>query len=350
MVVNRKTSRILPTLAVAGAIGLVLAGCSSTANPADTADPSSNGGAAVSGANVAAVIKGLDNPFFQHMENGITDEAKTLDAKVEIQAAQDITDTTGQADRLSALANQDYSCFIVNPISGNNLIQGIAQIAARGVPIVNIDNPLDADAAKSADATVATYIGTDNVAAGEQVAVELAKLVPDGGKVAAVGGIAGDVTSGQRIEGFSNKLAEGKFELVQTVSANWDRQEALTQAAAILQAHPDLTAFFVANDDMAMGVSRAVQDAGKRDTIKVVSIDGIDGVASGDIDLAVAQYPYVVGKMGLDACVAASAGKTLPAHVDTPVALITPENAKAAQEAFPEPPTAYDNPFLDLLK
>ncbi|MGF3057565.1 substrate-binding domain-containing protein [Microbacterium sp. YY-01] len=348
MKVNQFRRRMPTFVVAASALALVLTGCSNSAGSAKSTD--SGEGEVASIGKIAAVIKGLDNPFFQHMESGIIDSAEALGVDVEIQAAQDITDTTGQADRLSALANQDYACFVVNPISGNNLVQGIAQIAASGVPIVNIDNPVEAEAAEAAGAELATYIGTDNVAAGELVAQELAGLLPDGGKVAAVGGIAGDVTSGQRIEGFENGLAAGGFELVQTVSANWDRQEALTQAAAILQANSDLVAFFVANDDMAMGVSRAVQDAGLRETVKVVSVDGIDGVASGDIDLAVAQYPYVVGKMGLDACAAAAAGHELPSAVETPIALITSDNAQQAQDAFPEPPTSYDNPFLELLK
>ena len=95
--------------------------------------------------NVAAVVKGLDNPFFQTMESGIKDEASTAGTEVTVQAANSITDTTGQADKLNGLAGQDFSCFIVNPITGTNLIQGIAQLSAKNVPIVNIDSPIDAE-------------------------------------------------------------------------------------------------------------------------------------------------------------------------------------------------------------
>lgn len=327
--------------AIAVSAGLVLAACGSS----DDGDASD---ADVSQTKIGIVIKGLDNPFFQHMEDGINAEQKESGADIEIQAAADITDTAGQADKLTNLANQDFDCYLVNPISGTNLIQGIAQIAAKDIPIVNIDNPVEADAAEAADATIATYIGTDNVAAGKLVADQLAELAPDGGDVATVGGIAGDVTSAQRIDGFKEGLADG-FTVVQEVAANWDRQEAQTKAETILQANPDLKAFFVANDDMAMGVARAVAAADRKGETLVVSVDGIDGVASGDIDAAVAQYPFVVGKMGLQACEAAALGETLPEKVDTPIALITPENAKEAQEAFPEPPGDYDNPFEELL-
>lgn len=338
-----KKARFSLGVAAVGA-SLLLAACGSD----DGGDSGDNGSKDVADTNIGIVIKGLDNPFFQHMEDGINAEQEESGASVEIQAAASITDTAGQADKLTNLANQDFDCYLVNPISGTNLIQGIAQIAAKDIPIVNIDNPVEADAAEAADAEVATYIGTDNVAAGKMVADQLAELDSDGGDVATVGGIAGDVTSAQRIDGFKEGLADN-FTVVQEVAANWDRQEAQTQAETILQANPDLAAFFVANDDMAMGVARAVAAADKKGETLVVSVDGIDGVASGDIDAAVAQYPFVVGKMGLQACEAAALGEDLPEKVDTPIALITPDNAKAAQDAFPEPPNDYDNPFADLL-
>jgi ribose transport system substrate-binding protein len=88
---------------------------------------SGTGGTAQGKTKVAAVIKGLDNPFFQSMQQGIEAQAKAGGVDTTVQAANAITDTTGQADKLTGLAGQDYSCYIVNPISGTNLVQGIAQ-------------------------------------------------------------------------------------------------------------------------------------------------------------------------------------------------------------------------------
>ncbi|WP_161958578.1 substrate-binding domain-containing protein [Ornithinimicrobium cavernae] len=341
---ERRRSRWVGGMALACGLSLMLSACGG-----DSAAPSAGDGEAGGDAKIGVVIKGLDNPFFQHMEDGIEAAAEDSGVEYTIQAAASITDTSGQADKLSNLANQDYDCYVVNPISGTNLVQGIAQIAAKDKTIVNIDNPVEAEAAKAADATIATYIGTDNLAAGKMVADQLATLAPEGGDVATVGGVAGDVTSAQRIDGFKEGLSQD-FTVVQEVAADWNRQEAQTQAETILRANPELAAFFVANDDMAMGVARAVAAADRKGETLVVSVDGIDGVASGDIDAAVAQYPFVVGKMGMQACEAAAAGHELPAKVDTPIELITPENAKEAQEAFPEPPSDYENPFADLLE
>lgn len=312
----------------------------------------SSGGASGS-TKVAAVIKGLDNPFFQTMESGIKAGAQQTKVPVTVQAANSITDTSGQADKLTSLAGQDYSCFLVNPISGTNLVQGLARVAAKGKPIVNIDSPVEASAAKSAGAKISTYIGTDNVAAGKLAGEHMVSLLPNGGKVALIGGIAGDVTSGARLTGFQNGTA-GKLTVVQTVAADWDRQQALTAATNVMRAYPDLAGFFSANDDMGLGIVRALANAGKTGKIKVISVDGnkdaLESVKAGELSATVAQYPYAIGLMGVEACAAAVKKKSLPANVKAPVQLVTPANADKALATTPKPFDPYDDPFAALIK
>ena len=314
---------------------------------------SGGSGTADGDAKVAAIIKGLDNPFFQTMKQGIDEQAKTAGVDTTVQAANAITDTTGQADKLNGLAGQDFSCYIVNPISGTNLVQGLARIAALKKTIVNIDSPIDAKAAESAKASPATYIGTDNVEAGKMAGARMVELVPGGGNVAVIGGIAGDVTSGARVDGFTQGIGSS-LKVVQTVAADWDRQTALTAATNVLRAQPDLKGFFVANDDMGLGVSRAIANTGKTGQVKVISVDGIkdalEAVKAGTLDGTVAQYPYAIGLMGVEACQAAEAGKDLPKNVKAPVELVSKDNADQALAATPKPFGEYDDPFKALVQ
>ena len=330
------------TIAVVGGLTMVLA-----------ASGGSNSGGGSGSGGVAAVVKGLDNPFFQTMESGINDQAKTAEVPVTVQAANSITDTTGQGDKLNGLAGQDFKCFVVNPITGTNLIQGIAALSAKNVPIVNIDSPIDDEAAKSANAKIATYIGTDNTDAGAKAAAQMGVLLPQGGKVALIGGTAGDVTSTARLDGFTTGKP-ANITIVSTVAADWERQQALTKATDIMTATPDLAAFFVANDDMGLGVAQAIANKGRTGQIKVISVDGnkdaFDAIKAGGIDAVVAQFPYVIGAMGVEACQAAIAGKTLPASVKAPVQVVTKANVDAALAAAPKPADAYDDPFTELNK
>jgi ABC-type sugar transport system substrate-binding protein len=340
----------------AAALVLVATGCGTDDGGADDAGAGNGNGTATAGAetgevgSIAAVIKGLDNPFFGAMRDGIDDRSGDREVEVEVQAAQSLDDTTGQADRLTTLAGQDHACFIVNPISETNLVQPLAEVAQRDVPVVNIDLPISPDAAEQVGADIATYIGTDNVAAGRLGGEFVDEQLGGEGQVALIGGIEGDPTSAARLDGFQEGIGDG-IEIITTQPGDWDRQTALTAAETIINANPDVAAFFAANDVMALGISQAVANAGRDGEIIVVGVDGIedalDAVAEGNLTATVSQYPYVIGQMGVDACLAALEGRDLPEEVDAPVQLVTAENAETAQENFPEPPEDYDNPFVD---
>ena len=326
------------------ALALSLAACSGE-------DAAPAGSAAAGQPKVAAVIKGLDNPFFQAMEDGIDSTAKTAGVEVTVQAAADIGDTTGQADKLTALAGQDFGCYIVNPISGTNLVQSLAQISAANKTIVNIDNPVDPAAAQAANLKLATYIGTDNKEAGGKAGDFILEKIGTG-EVAVVGGISGDVTSAARVDGFKT-AAEGKLKVVQEVAADWKRDVALTKATDILAANKNIKAFFAANDDMGLGIVKAVENAGLTGKVTVVSVDGnkdaLQSVADGGLSATVAQYPYAIGTLGVQACQAAAAGKQLPTNVVSPTALVDKEQAAGALAKFPQPFEPFENPLEELV-
>jgi len=317
---------VLPVLVLASACG------------GEEAPSTSGGGGGDGEVRVAAVIKGLDNPFFQAMQQGLEEGAATEGVEVEVQAAQSITDTTGQAERLTALAQQSYDCYVVNPITGNNLVQGLAQLPD-GAPVVNIDQPVDDEAAQAAGLEISTYIGTDNEAAGALGGEHMVELLGGSGTVGLIAGVAGDVTSAARIDGFSQ--AASGLDLLPAVSADWNRQQALTAATDIITANPDIRGFFAANDDMGLGIARAVADAGLQDQVAVISVDGnedaLQAVADGSLAATVAQYPYAVGELGVQACAQLAAGEDVPEQVDAPVALVTPDVAQQAIDAFPSP-------------
>ncbi len=335
---NTSRRLVIGTIASLGLI--TLAGCGD--------DPQASTGGNGSSSSYAAVIKGLDNPFFQQMEEGINAQSKSDDVSVEVQAAQSITDTSGQADKLDAMAQQGYDCYVVNPISGTNLIQGLARIAAQDTPVVNIDSPIEADAAAKADLKVTTYIGTDNSEAGKMAGDTMLDALGGSGTVALIGGISGDVTSAARIDGFTSAV-DGQLTTLPVVAADWDRQVALTKATDILSANKDVKGFFAANDDMALGIARAVANANKTGDIAIISVDGVEdalkAVQAGDLYATVAQYPYAIGQMGVQACEMAAAGESLPENITAPVAVVTKDDADQALAKFPAPFKPFDNPL-----
>jgi len=331
-------------LAVGAALSMGVAACGG-------GDSGGGGSSASGGKSVGVMIKGLDNPFFAAMGDGVKAAAKDTGANVQIQAAASLTDTAGQASKLEALIGQNKSCYVVNPITQTNLVQPLARVPD-GTPVVNIDSPVGADAAKQAGLKISTYIGTDNVAAGGLAADTMASLLKGGGTVGVIGGVSGDATSNARVQGFTGS-AKGRFDALKTVAGDWDRSKALSAAEDLMRANPDIKGFFAANDQMALGIAQAVKNAGKKGQIAIVGVDGIQdalkAVQAGDMSATVSQYPYTIGQLGVEACLAASKGKALPANVKAPVQVVTKSNVAKAEKNFPEPVNKYDDPFTALI-
>jgi ABC-type sugar transport system substrate-binding protein len=301
--------------------------------------------------DVVAVIKGLDNPFFQTMEGGLRAAAQRHGLAVRVAAAAGLQDTTGQAATLESLVAERAGCYIINPIASTNLIRPLSHIPAQ-TPIINIDSPVDAAAATAAGRTVTTYIGTDNVAAGRLAADAMAQLVRSGDHIAVIAGIPGDDTSDSRARGFRDG-ARGRFSVVDTIAADFDRSRAALAAEDALRSDRAIRGLFAVNDEMALGVADAVRALGGRREVAVIGLDGIEealvAVRRGAIAATVAQYPYAIGQLGVEACVAALRGKRLPARVDAPIQLVTRANVTRARARFPEPVAPFRDPLAALL-
>ena len=96
-------------------------------------------------------------------------------------------------------------------------------------------------------------------------------------KILILEGAVGSPPGQDRPKGFKNRLATlmPKAQIVNSVSADWDRLRAMNIAADTLTRTPDLNVIFAANDVMALGAVEAVRGTGKQGQVMIVGVDGI---------------------------------------------------------------------------
>lgn len=309
---------------------------------------------AATGNAIAFIIKPLDNPYFGAMADGAQAAAKRYGIPITVEAASSVTDDSGQADELrSMVSSGKYGCYVVNPTSPTNLLSNLAPVSSNHIPIVNIDLPIDLKAAAAAHVKLATYLGTNNVTAGQAGGGEMDKLLPKGSQVALIGGLPADPGSLARLQGFRNAVS-GDLKVVQYVAANDDNATALADASEIMRAKPNVRGFFTVAGTMSLAIEKAVGEAGKLSSVDVIGVDGIQAqlaqVKQGLQPAAVEQFPYLMGSEGVEACVATMKGKTIPANVPTPVLVVTKANAAQALQSYPAPPSSFkfQDPFVAL--
>ena len=221
-------------------------------------------------------------------------------------------------------------------------------MAKKNIPILNLDTQISADASKAAGVSYASFIGADNLSAGQQAGQALMKAMGGGGDVAVLQGIAGEQNGINRLNGFTQET-QGKLQIVATQPADYDQNTALTVTGDLLRAHPTIKGIFAANDTMGLGAAQAVKNAGKSGAISIISVDGItaalQAVKDGTLSGTISQYPYAEGQMAVQACANLAAKKPVPARVVAPIVLIDGSNVDKALAAFPQPFEPYDNPI-----
>src|SRR5581483_8380460 len=93
------------------------------------------------------------------------------------------------------------------------------------------------------------------------------------------------------------------LQLVAEQYSQSDANTALRVTTDILNAHPDITGIFAANEPGVIGAAKAVQQAGKTGKVVIIGWDAapdeIKGVQDGSISALVVQNPFKWGMMAL---------------------------------------------------
>ncbi len=282
------------------------------------------------------LLKTLSNPHWVAMKEGIEAAAAEAGVDVYVDAMNSEDELSGQLDKLLTAAGQGYDGIGIAPISPTNAIEGIVAANAAGIPVVNLDEKVDADELAAAGGYLVGFATTDNVAVGATGAGYIIENT-EVGEVAIIEGKAGAASGESRRQGAEEAFIEAGYTIVASQPADWDRNKALDVATNIIAQYPDLKAFYCANDTMALGVQEAVENAGLADQIMVVGTDGIpdaiQSVADGRMSATVAQDPAEIGvvcfNMLLDAVKNGKTGSVdeEPAFQYVDSVLISPENA-----------------------
>jgi ribose transport system substrate-binding protein len=219
--------------------------------------------------------------------------------------------------------SQGPDAFVVAPTQPPTAVPVLEKFKEQGIPVLLVDTDVDWD-----DKT--TYIGTENYIAGQKAGELLASMLNKGDKVALIAGALGNPATDNRIKGAKEYLEENGFEIVAEQPADSDRAKGMSVMENILQTNPDVKGVFAANDEMALGALKAVQDAGL--DIKVIGTDGtveaVESIIAGGLAGTVAQMPYDMGYLGVENAVKAIKGEVVEKRIDSGVDIIPAENAE----------------------
>src|SRR5690349_14607136 len=188
-------------------------------------------------------------------------EKEHKDLKITIKTAANAPEQANQLQDLSTVSK--INALVIFPFESAALTKPVAQVKAKGVYVTVVDRGLTDTSAQDA------YVAGDNTAFGKIPAEYIAKTLGGKGTVVALRGIPTTLDN-ERMDAFNGVLkGHPDIKLLDAKYANWNRDDAYKVTQDFLTRFKDIDAFWAADDDMAFGAIRAIDQAGRKD-IKII--------------------------------------------------------------------------------
>jgi galactofuranose transport system substrate-binding protein len=218
-------------------------------------------------------------------------------------------DTAKQLADVDSIIAQKPDIFIFPPRESKALAPAVLKIKQAGIPVILIDRDVDHEVAKPGEDYI-TFIGSDFVQQGMKAAEWLTTAMNGTAKIIELEGTTGADPAIDRKKGFDDymagsfkgtPIAEGAqsgMEIIASQTGNFTRDEGRKVMETLLQAHPEVTAVYAHNDEMAIGAIAALEAAGRKpgEDVTLVSIDGenaaLDAIVEGKLGASVESSPF----------------------------------------------------------
>ncbi|SJM67416.1 Ribose ABC transport system, periplasmic ribose-binding protein RbsB (TC 3.A.1.2.1) [Gulosibacter sp. 10] len=281
---------------------------------------------------IPVVLKTTTAPYWQVVQRGVEDAAEEFGTSTTVGGASAETAVQEQIDRIQADLLHDPDVLVVAPTQAEQLQPVLQSAVDSGVPVVLLDTDIEGwDGAE-------TFIGTNNYELGQQAGEWILEEAGEG-EVLTIRGVPGNPSTDDRIDGAIEAWEGSGLEVVSDLPANSDRAEGRSVTADALQANPEISVIFAANDDMALGAIEAIKGAGLDvDDFLIVGVNGdsdaIDSIEAGELDATMAQGAREMGYQAIEVATQIAAGETFDREISVDATLVTDENAAEYRESL----------------
>ena len=264
-------------------------------------------GASAAGEKITFIQGVAGDAFYITMNCGVQEAAAKAGATVTVQGGAK-WDATIQKPVLDSVIASKPQAILIAPNDMTAMQKPIEAAIEAGIKVVLVDTTIG-DASKAV-----SEIASDNYGGGKAAFTAVKQLAPKGGKVLVVSTSPGVSSVDARVNGFADAAnKDKKYNYIGVQYSNNEPAVAQRIITAALAKNKDIVAVFATNLFSAQGVAAGIKQAGKAGKVQVVGFDAgsdqVKALKAGTVQALIAQQPATIGSEGVDAAVAAIAGK-----------------------------------------
>ncbi len=249
---------------------------------------------------IGAAVYGLKNEYAQLWTAECKKHPAFANGVAELTVFDGNYDHATQANQFDLMMTQKFDVAIYIPIDSYAAGGVIKKATARGLPVVGSNGPSKSD-------QLVSFVGSDDVVAGQKEAETLFKAMGGKGNIVVFFGPEGNLGQIDRSTGNKKALDTNlDIKVLERKTANWSRAEALVLMQNWLTAHKgQIQGVLAQNDEMGLGAIAAMKAASiEPKTIPVVGIDGVSdavrAVKAGEMILSIRQDAHTQAQGAVD--------------------------------------------------
>ncbi len=313
---------------------LLLTACNCSGSDAT---PSGGGGAtappAAATRTIAVIPKGTTHVFWRSVHAGAQRAANELGVEILWQGPVREDDRAQQIRVVEDMVSRGVSAIVLAPLDDSALVPVAREATAAHIPVVIFDSAIEWDGYVS-------FVATDNRRGGELAAARLGELLGGQGRVIMMRYQEGSASTTERETGFLETM-RARFPTIEIVSDNQfggaTTETAYQTAENLLVQFPEIGGVFTPNESTTFGMLRALSDANRAGTTKLVGFDASDALVAalreGKIHGLVLQAPERMGELAVRAAVDKLNDRPVERRIDTGATMVTRENMEQPEIA-----------------
>ena len=271
---------------------------------------------------IGATMLSMQNEFIVNIADEMQKKADELGAELIIVDAE--RSPLKQIEQVESFIAQKVDVIIMNPIEFEASSPAVIKALAAKIPIINVNS--------ATSATPTAFVGSNDVESARIAMKYIAEKLGGKGNMVMIHGLMGQAAQLQREEGAKEVLKQfPDIKLLAQQTGEWDRAKSMDLMQNWIQSYGDkINAVFAHNDEMGLGAVKALQAAGLKDKVLVISVDAIkDALASvqkGELNATVFQNANQQGAGAIETAVKIAKKQPFEKEVLIPFELVTKEN------------------------
>jgi len=278
---------------------------------------------------IAVIPKGKESNFWKSVHAGANIGAVTSkDVEIIWKSPQPENDRAQQISIVEQCIREGVSGIVLSPVDNHALVVSVAKAMKKKIPVLIFDSALKGTPGKD----FISFVGTDNMKAGNLAGENLAKLLNGKGKVVLLRHVKGQASTTEREEGFLGimKNEKGIQMIVNDQYAGGTVDEAKIVSMSLISQLKEADGIFCPNETSTKGMLLALRDAHLAGKIKFVGFDAslplIEALKKKEISALIAQDPSRMGYQSVKTIIDYIHGKKIPPSINIGVHLVTNEN------------------------